>query len=77
MTRTLSSSLSAQAVDGDLTRITFGLHPHPLLEDLIEDLLDDDSLTLMSYLMHLFSLDEQDSGAVDDVMNSLRQIILD
>ncbi len=68
-----SSSLSNQeqstAICERKTRITFELHPSLVLEDLMKELFDDD----LDVSLHA---NEQDSCAVDGVMNGLRQIIL-
>ena len=63
-----SSSLSAQqqstATCVRKTRITFELHPHLLLEDLMEDLFDDVSFDFGVTLDASLLADEQDSGAM-------------
>ena len=77
-----SSSMSSQkqstATCARKTRITFELHPHLLLvlEDLMKDLVDDDSFDFDVIIDASLVADEQDSGSVDDVMNGLREIHL-
>ena len=46
------------------TKITFELHPHLLLEDLMEDLFDDVSFDFGVTLDASLLADEQDSGAM-------------
>ena len=75
-----SSSLSNQeqsmATCERKTRITFELHPSLVLEDLMKDLFDDESLDFDDIIDASLHANEQDSCAVDGVMNGLRQIIL-
>ena len=75
-----SSSLLAQeqltTTSTRKTRITFELHPHLLLEDLMRDLFDDDSFDFGAILDASLLADEQDAGPEDDVMNALKEIIL-
>ena len=75
-----SSSLSNQeqstATCERKTRITFELHPSLVLEDLMKDLFDDESLDFDDIIDASLHANEQDSCAVDGVMNGLRQIML-
>ena len=67
----LSNQEQSTAACERKTRITFELHPSLLLEDLMDDLLDDDTHDLDAIL------NASNSGTVDDVIiNSLRQIML-
>ena len=74
-----SSSLLAQeqltTTSTRKTRITFELHPHLLLEDLVKEILDDASFDFDVISDAFLLAHEQDSGSVDDVMNHLREII--
>jgi len=74
-----SSSLSAQeqltTTSTRKTRITFELHPHLLLEDLMKEILDDASFDFDVISDAFLLAHDQDSGSVDDVMSHLREII--
>ncbi len=80
--RSASSSLSSQekatAACERKTRITFELHPHLLLEDLMSELSeeDDNSLDFDDILDASLLANEQDSCAMDDVIDDIRRIFL-
>lgn len=60
------------------TRISFELHPHLLLEDLMRELFeeDDHSLDFDDIIDASLLANEQDSCAVDDVIDGMRRILL-
>jgi hypothetical protein len=57
------------------TRISFELHPSLLLEDLMDELLLDDSLNFDDIPDASLPTDEQDSDEVSDTINILRRIM--